>query len=408
VKAWNNKPNIIFADKLKRRFKMVIADEAHAFSKKLSKRTLALRRLKAKYWLFLTGTPINNTVKNLWSICDILFKAGTPRFPYTTSDFRKQFVTVEMVTRQFDETLCKGKTSQQLPKIKDLVKFLDLVKYMWIRRLKEEPKVCENVQIVKPTIEVKEFIADEEHWRVYKEHLDHFAELFIKYLHPELHEHDRVKAAVVLAQLGNLQFVSTIPQHAKFDIFESEFQYKKSLTVIQSEVLTMVQQNYKTEKILVISQRPDFCVLMQKKLKERNIASGVFTGQVEIAKRNQILDKFESAENFNVLLCSINVIKEGINIPTGSMVIIVDLDWTYQKLEQAYSRVLRPETKRSPKVFMLYYKGFIDQYLWQHIRAKKSAVLEGVDHRTDVEEVKWVHWKEFTINMLQDLGYSLR
>lgn len=90
------------------------------------------------------------------------------------------------------------------------------------------------------------------------------------------------------------------------------------------------------------------------------------------------------------------------------MVIIVDLDWTYQKLEQAYSRVLRPETKRSPKVFMLYYKGFIDQYLWQHIRAKKSAVLEGVDHRTDVEEVKWVHWKEFTINMLQDLGYSLR
>jgi len=407
LKAWYGNANLNFADKLKRRFKMIIADEAHAFSKKVSKRTLALRRLKAKYWLFLTGTPINNTVKNLWSICDILFKAGTPRFPYTTSEFRKQFVTVEMVTREFDDTLCRGKTSQQLPKIKNLPEFLDLVKYMWIRRLKEEPKVCENVKIVKPNIEIKEYVADEEHWRVYKQHLDHFAELFIKYLHPELHEHDRVKAAVVLAQLGNLQFVSTIPQHAKFDIFEEPFQYKQSLTVIQTEVLQMVRQYYKTEKILVISQRPDFCTFMQSKLKQQGIASGVFTGQVDIEKRNQSLDKFESEDNFNVLLCSINVIKEGINIPTGTMVLMVDLDWTYQKLEQAYSRVLRPETRKSPKVVLLYYKGFIDQYLWQHIRAKKSAVLEGIDHRTDVENVEWVHWKQFTIDMLKDLGYNL-
>jgi superfamily II DNA or RNA helicase/tRNA1(Val) A37 N6-methylase TrmN6 len=407
LKSWYRNPNLNFADKLKRRFKMIIADEAHAFSKKVSKRTLALRRLKAKYWLFLTGTPINNTVKNLWSICDILFKAGTPRFPYSTSEFRKEFVTVEMVTREFDDTLCKGKTSQQLPKIKNLPEFLDLVKPMWIRRLKEEPKVCENVKIVKPDIEVRELVADEEHWRVYKQHLDHFAELFIQYLHPELHEHDRVKAAVVLAQLGNLQFVSTIPQHAKFDIFEKPFQYKRSLTVIQTEVLQAVQQYYKTEKILVISQRPDFCTFMQTQLKQQGIASGVFTGQVDIEKRNQSLDRFESEDNFNVLLCSINVIKEGINIPTGTMVLMVDLDWTYQKLEQAYSRVLRPETRKSPKVVLLYYKGFIDQYLWQHIRAKKSAVLEGIDHRTDVENVEWVHWKQFTIDMLKDLGYNL-
>jgi len=407
VKDWYNKPNKTFADKLKRRFKMVIADEAHAFSKKLSRRTRAIRKFKAKYWLFLTGTPIGNTVKNFWSLCDILFKAETPRFPYTTSDFRKEFVTVEMVTRQFDETLCQGKTSQQLPKIKDLAKFLSLVKYMWIRRLKEEPEVVKSVQIVKPKIEVKEFVADPDHWRVYKKYLDDFAELFRKYLHPNLIEHDRVKASVVLAQMGNLQFVSTIPQHAKFEVFTEEYRYPKKLTVIQEEVLRILRESYQHEKILVISQRPDFCSFIQQQLTRERIRCGVFTGQVPIEKRNILLDQFEESDSMNILLCSINVINEGVNLPKGTVVIIVDLDWTYQKLEQAYSRVLRPETKESPLVLMLYYKGFIDQYLWQHIRAKKSAVLSGVDHRKDTEDVNWVHWKQFTYDMLKDLGYDL-
>ena len=55
----------------------------------------------------------------------------------------------------------------------------------------------------------------------------------------------------------------------------------------------------------------------------------------------------------------------------------------------------------------MYYKGFIDEYLWQHIRAKKSAVLSAVDRRTDTEDVEWEHWVQFTRNMLESLGYDL-
>jgi SNF2 family DNA or RNA helicase len=384
LKKWRKRPNITFADKINRRFKFIIADEAQNFSKKTSKRTRAIRKLKAKYWLFLTGTPIGNMVKGFWSLADILFKAQTPRFPYSTSDFRKAFVTVSMVTSQFDETLCKGKTSQQLPTIKDLQQFQELVKYMWLRRLKKEPEVRKDVQIVDPIIKTKTFTPNKEHLRMYKKHLDHFAELFIKYLHPELHEHDKVKAAVVLAQMGNLQFVSTIPQHERFEIFEDEYQYHGKLTVIQDELLKILEENYAAEKILVISQRPDFCSFMQKKLRRKGIQSGLFTGQRTVAQRNELLDRFDESDKLNILLCTINTVSVGLNIPKGTMVIIVDLDWTYQKLEQAYSRVLRPETKESPTVLILFYKGFIDSYLWQHIRAKKSAILSGVDHREDL------------------------
>lgn len=398
--------NKVIADKLRRRFKFIIADEAHSFSNSTTIRTRNMKKLKAKYWLFLTGTPIQNVVANFWSLCDLIYGGNTALFPYTTSKFRKQFVTVEWVTRQYDDTLARGRTSQRLPKIKNLDEFNNMTKYMILRRLKEEPTVKKDVKIVKPILNVREFTADPEHWRVYKKYLDEFAELFRKYLHPELYEHERVKASVVLAQMQNLQFVSTMPQHTKFNKFVDEYRYKFDFTVIQKELLHIIKENYKTEKIILISQRPDFCSFLNVELEKLGIESGVFTGSITIEKRNILLDKFDQ-NTLRILLCSINVFKEGINLPSGSLVIIVDLDWTFQKLTQAYSRVLRPETKESPTIHILYYKGFIDDYLWQHIRAKKSAVLSSIDRRTDTEEVEWVHWKDMTYKMLKELGYNL-
>jgi SNF2 family DNA or RNA helicase len=79
------------------------------------------------------------------------------------------------------------------------------------------------------------------------------------------------------------------------------------------------------EKIIVFSERPDF-------------------------KNN----------GTHVLLATTTCGETWLNIPQANVVIIADTSWTPSKQIQAYSRILRPQQTRKPRIYMLRAKGSID------------------------------------------------
>lgn len=394
---------ITFSHALKRRFKVMVVDEAHYCSNKTSEQTKAVARMKPKHVYLMTGTPIGNTVKNLYSLLDIGWHSGSPFFPYSTRAFREQFVTVEWVTPEFEDTLAKGRTAQQMADIKYIPKFIEMMESKWIRRVKIEPNVQECILIPQPIIQEVVCKPKMEQLVHYKTHLEEFATIFKRYMHPEEDKSHKVNHSIVLAQLQNLQFCATIPQHPKVNPSE-DFRYKGNVTVSQNEILKLIDKHYKSnEKIVVFTNRPDFCNLMKKWLKEKNIDSEIFTGRVDIDSRNKRLGLFRNGK-LNVLLASINVTDTGLNIPEANAAIICEPAWKFSIIEQAYCRILRPQTKGYPVVYLVRNEGTIDQYLWQHCMSKKGAIEEGLERKEDVEKHEWVHWKDFIIKMLTAEG----
>ncbi len=74
----------------------VILDEGHVIRNPRTKTTLAVKRLRAKHRLVLSGTPIQNSVLELWSLFDFLM----PGFLGTASQFMARFARPIIAARE--------------------------------------------------------------------------------------------------------------------------------------------------------------------------------------------------------------------------------------------------------------------------------------------------------------------
>lgn len=390
-----------FTKKINKLFTYVIVDEAHDYSNTQSLQTSALRMLKPKQWLFLTGTPINNTVKNLFSLFEIMYGRTSPLFDYTPTEFRQKFVTVKKTSKEFDQTLSKGWTTIQLPEIKrqNLDEFRTLTQGKWIRRTERDPLVRQDISIPRPKVVIENITPCQEHVKLYSSHMEEFSKIFSSQEN-EFSLNEEYSDVEVLAMLDNLQFVSTIPQAEKINSMS-----KKGILITKKQlrVMEIIKEHHKNEKILVISSRPDFSEFMKNLCLKNNIKAETFTGRQQIDKRNKTLDKFREKKELNVIFASIGVIETGLNIPEAGIIVTADIPWKWTQLEQAWHRALRPQTKKPPVIHILLNKAMIDYYKWQHCSHKRAANATGVDLAKH-KKTEWSHWKSMCFEHLKDMG----
>jgi ERCC4-related helicase len=213
---------------------------------------------------------------------------------------------------------------------------------------------------------------------------------------------------MVLAHLTQLQFASTIPQSSKTNTKVAQWTY--GLTTKQQRAIELVKEAIAREdKIIVFSERPEFQRFIQEVLLTKHgIKSHLFVGQQGIKERNILLDDFRH-NGTNVLLATTTCGENGLNIPEANVVVLADTSWTPSKQIQAYSRILRPQQKKTPKIFLLRARGTIDEYMQQLMDAKSEAIDEGIDYQEaqEFDPKKWLSYKDFTIKMLREEGYNV-
>ena len=69
-------------------FQNIIADEAQNIKNHSSERSRALRAMKSEFRLAMTGTPVENSLEELWTIMDFV----QPGAMYALSEFKKRFI----------------------------------------------------------------------------------------------------------------------------------------------------------------------------------------------------------------------------------------------------------------------------------------------------------------------------
>jgi superfamily II DNA or RNA helicase len=417
-----------FAKAMRRRFQFIAIDEAHKIKAKDSEQAKAVRMLKARYKLLSTGTPIANYPRNIFSLLVFGWGDATERNHYGyyspiervderghqsgyttgTRQFKEDFISIEWVTPQFDQTLDSGAKSREVPKIKDPEKWWKMMCNKIVRRQKEEPDVKAHITFPKPEISTELIKMSPEHVKHYKHWLDNFAQWFKEQLRMEKEEGHKIDQMMVLAHLTQLQFASTIPQSPKTNTKDAPWSFGP--TTKQQRAIELVKEAIANEeKIIVFSERPEFQRFVQEILHTKyGVKSHLFIGDQGIKERNILLNDFRN-NGTNVLLATTSCGEVGLNIPEANVVVLADTSWTPSKQIQAYSRILRPQQKKKPKIFLLRAVGTIDEYMSQLMAAKSEAIDEGIDYQEAAafDPKKWLSYKDFTIKMLKEEGYNL-
>lgn len=319
-------------------FETIICDEAQNIKNAAALRSKAIKRLKGSFHLALTGTPIENSMSDLWAIFDFLM----PGYLRTLPIFKTTYV---MAGNQEKARRLLSKRVQPfiLRRTKQEV-------------LKELPKkVTERVGIA----------MDSDSEAFYRATLQE-----AKRKKKEMKEggpSDRYgqKKFMMLPILTKLREICVDPQ-AFFDGFDAP---NAKLTYAVGLVSNALLGGH---KVLIFSAFVKVLDHLESLLLESGIASFKITGDVSGKSRSDIVKRFNEKDERSVMLISLKAGGTGLNLQTADIVIHLDPWWNLASEEQATDRAYRIGQKRPVTVYKLYSRKSIEEKVLELQDSKKE------------------------------------
>ncbi len=329
------------------KFNVCIIDEAQNIKNPNAGITKTVKSINANTKLALTGTPIENSALELWSIFDYVmdgFLGGEQEFG------RKYNI------KDFDEDTNK--------KLHNLNK---LISPFVLRRRKEDvlkdlPDKLENNIFIDLSDSQKKLYAKEVE-RVNRE--------FDSILHTEGISKARFLILQLLVKLRQLCIDPRI-------IYEN---YKDGSNKIDTLINVVKEYVSNNHKILLFTSFRTALDLVRKEFNENGITSYTIDGSVSSKKRMELVDKFNS-DDTNVFLIMLKSGGTGLNLTSADVVIHLDLWWNPQAESQATDRAHRIGQKNTVEVIKLVSKGTIEEKILELQQKKKmlsDKVIEGED-----------------------------
>ncbi len=324
-------------------FHYIVLDEAQYIKNQKTKNAISVKQLHGKYRLALTGTPIENSLAELWSIFDFLMSGYLFSYRYFQQNYEYPIV--------------KEKDDESQVKLKNLITPF-VLRRTKKEVLKELPDKIEN------TITVP---FNEEEKKVYFANLAQVSSELQQQL-----DIDKVNKIEILAMLTKLRQICCEPR-----IVYEEFKEKSSKMQACLDIIENYKENNK--KILVFSSFTTVLGLLEEELKEKGIKYFVLTGSVDKVKRRQLVHEFQN-DDTTVFLISLKAGGTGLNLTAAEGVIHFDPWWNMSVQNQATDRVHRIGQKNVVQVFKLIMEDSIEQKIAELQQQKKDladAFVEG-------------------------------
>ena len=316
---------------------VVVLDEAQIIKNPDSKIAKAVYCLSSSFKLALTGTPIENSVEDLWSIFHFLNRGMMHQ--------RKEF------QRNYMKPILLGdeKVSQQLSK---------KVKPFVMRRMKSE--VAKDLP-PRTTI----------------------------VLHNELDEQERLTyQALELASRQDLLKKMEL-NVSVMQMLESILRLRQSAchmgmlpgqTTARSSKVELLMTHLESclagnHKVLVFSQWTKFLDLIQARLQKSGLNHLRIDGTTK--DRQQIVTTFQTDEHYPILLLSLKAAGIGLNLTAADHVFIMDPWWNPAVEDQAADRTYRIGQKKPVMVCKIVTKQTIEEKIVA-LQAKKKELMGSV------------------------------
>lgn len=297
------------------KFDLIILDEAQYIKNSITKNANSVKALDASHRLALTGTPIENTLAELWSIFDFLM----PGYLYSYKTFRRLYE--KPIVEQNQD--CANELKR-------------LVSPFILRRVKTEvlDELPEKVEIVH-TVEFNE--SDR---KVYDAQLKQCAFLIQKM--DINNQENRIRILAMLLKLRQiccdlrLVFDNVDYHSAKVDA---------AFEIIQT---TASEGN----KVLLFSSFTSMLDLLAQRAQELGIKYHMLTGKDSKEKRKKTIDEFNQ-DDTPLFLISLKAGGTGLNLTVANTVIHYDPWWNQSATNQASDRAYRIGQEKEVTVYKL-------------------------------------------------------
>lgn len=336
----------------KMKFELVAIDEAQNIKNPNAGISKSVKKLNSNIKLALTGTPLENSVMELWSIFDFIMPG------YLAGN--KKFASLYNVKDMDDHG------------VKKLDNLNKQIKYFILRRKKKDV-----VKDLPDKIENNIFIdLNDKQKKIYAAEVQKTRESMDEIVKTEGFEKARFKILQLLTKLRQI----CIDPSLVFDNYGGESSKIEQLLEIIKE------EKANGHKILLFSSYKKALDLVGLRLNNDKISYYYISGEVGAKKRMDLVDKFNH-DDTDVFMITIKAGGTGLNLTSANVVIHLDLWWNPQVENQATDRAHRIGQKKTVEVIKIISKGTIEEKILDLQNKKKKlaeALIEG-DSRSENE-----------------------
>ncbi len=289
-------------------FDYLIIDEAQNIKNPKAQNTKVIKEIHAKVKFALTGTPIENSLVELWSIFDFIM----PGYLFDEKKFKKKFI---------------NKTEKEIQELKNLVKPFIL------RRLKKDvitelPEKIEKKYYISMTTTQK---------LAYKNYMK---EVKLKL---KTGEEDNI---TILSYLTRLRQICQDPILVNKDYKGDSGKINAAIEIIED----IIKSN---NKMLVFSQFTSVLKNLKEELNKRKIEVKYLDGTTNAKERIKLVSKFNESKEAEIFLISLKAGGTGLNLTSAKFVMHMDPWWNPSIEDQATDRAHRIGQKNIVEVIKL-------------------------------------------------------
>ncbi|MDQ7094504.1 DEAD/DEAH box helicase [Desulfosporosinus sp. PR] len=322
-------------------FSYCFLDEAQHTKNPQTLNAKSAQQIQAKGYFALTGTPIENSLSELWS----LFNFIMPGYLHTFQEFRKKF----------EIPIAKGENSS----LKELSRH---VNPFILRRLKKDvlqelPDKIET-QLYAPLTEPQK--------KLYLAYLQETKGQIAQELATAGFNKSHIK---ILAALTRLRQICGHPA-----MFIDDYSGESGKMLLLQEILAEALDS--GHRVLLFSQFTTMLDIVQSFLTAQKIDHFYLSGTTKAADRLKMSNSFNAGTG-QVFLISLKAGGTGLNLIGADMVIHYDPWWNPAVEDQATDRAHRIGQKNAVQVIRLIAQGTIEEKI-NALQAKKKALVDSV------------------------------
>ena len=342
-------------------FCVAVLDEAQHIKNRTTQNALAAKKIRAAQKLVLTGTPIENSVADLWSIMDFLM----PGYLSNHKAFREHY----------ELPISRGGPDGELAQLKLRRKLHPFL----LRRLKRDvaKDLPEKIQ------RVAHASLSKDQYMVYKELLE---------------SSKRKIQDLVEAQGFN---------RSRMQIFKTLLRLRQTCCHLDLLKLPGLQSDYPSAKmelffelvdealdarhrILVFSQFTSMLAILRRELEARELKYCYLDGSTK--ERQSIVRQFNTDRSIPLFLISLKAGGSGLNLTGADMVIHYDPWWNPAVEDQATDRAHRIGQKNTVYSVKLITKDTVEEKVLQMQQRKQSVISATLEK--DGEFMQALNWND--------------
>ncbi|MGM0851268.1 MAG: SNF2 helicase associated domain-containing protein [Bacillota bacterium] len=316
----------------KQKFHSVFYDEAQAFKNPITQTARSVKKIEANHRFALTGTPVENSLEELWSIFHVVFPG--------------LFRGLKDYSRLTKKDIAKRIRPFVLRRMKEDV----------LSELPEKQEIMESAELLPPQKEL---------YAAYLAKLRHDT---LKHLDKDTLRKNRIK---ILAGLTRLRQICCHP-----GLFVEGYQGASAKFIQLMEILE--ESRHSGRRVLIFSQFTKMLEFIGRELSAKGQSFFYLNGSTPSEERVGMCNRFNEGER-DLFLISLKAGGTGLNLTSADTVILYDTWWNPAVEEQAADRAHRMGQKNEVQVIKLIARGTIEEKMNELQEKKRHLIQEVID-----------------------------